>query len=57
MNGNGSGALQVPAPPGEWWAGDDGSLLPHDSFGALLLSARDKWLAKAEAEAEAEAEA
>jgi hypothetical protein len=35
----------------EWWAGDGGDLLPHDSFGALLLSARDKWLAKAEAEA------
>jgi hypothetical protein len=37
----------------EWFAGDDGSLVPHDSFGALLLSARDewlKWLPEAEAE-------
>jgi hypothetical protein len=33
----------------EWWPGDGGDLLPHDSFGALLLSARDKWLAEAEA--------
>jgi len=31
--------------------GDGGDLLPHNNFGALLLSARDKWLAEAEAEA------
>jgi hypothetical protein len=32
----------------EWWPADDGSLLPHDSFGALLKSARDKWAEKSE---------
>lgn len=35
----------------EWWAGDDGSLIEHDSFGALLLDARDKWVAEAKSEA------
>ncbi|WP_431950593.1 SMI1/KNR4 family protein [Actinacidiphila sp. bgisy167] len=35
----------------EWWPGDDGSLLPHDSFGSLLLSARDAWVLERAAEA------
>lgn len=30
----------------EWLAGEGGDLEPHDSFGALPLSARDEWLAE-----------
>ena len=31
----------------EWWAGDGGDLIPHDSFGALVHDAREKWVAEA----------
>jgi len=33
----------------EWWSADDGSLLPYDSFGALLQNAREEWIKKGEA--------
>jgi hypothetical protein len=35
----------------EWWPGDGGDLILHDSFGALMLSARDEWVREADAEA------
>jgi hypothetical protein len=30
----------------EWWAGDTGDLVPHESFAALVVSARDEYVAK-----------
>jgi SMI1/KNR4 family protein SUKH-1 len=37
----------------EWWAGDGGDLIPHDSFGALVHDARAKWIAEAEENSDA----